>query len=260
MLVLWLLVLFLITVDARKRPYSLRSEMDVTHHDRVWAMKLAPSADPRLVAKRLHLVYVKQLFGGEYHVFREPHETGRDGMNRIAQEQVARGAERDNDVLWFEKQTFRRPEKRSLAAMKPRGTNITIGSLISPGTESILHLRYTRAIVETMKKRMEFDASKVASSNDPAYGPNPMTVRDPQYPNQWHLRAANPVSVKADAVWNMHQSFRGERAHIAIVDDGIHAMLPDMMTQVDVAMSGAFSYGGGTQVSYQRVHFFYLTI
>ena len=230
---------------AKKRilPYSLRSDIGVTHHDRVWAMKLAPNADPRLIARRLHLVYVKPIFEGAFHIFREPSEEGRDGVKRIGQQQVARGAERDHDVLWFEKQTFRTQEKRSQVVAK----NVSSGFLISPQTETMLNSRYGRAIAEKMKSRMIEEIARTPS-NDPAYGPNPMTILDPQFPNQWHLRAAHPVGVKADYVWNMHSSFRGEHSHVAIVDDGIHALLPDLRSQVDLEMSGVFSGSGNGQV------------
>ncbi len=257
------LVLLLVIVGycaaAKKRtlPYSLRSDTGVTHHDRVWAMKLAPNADPRLIARRLHLVYVKPIFEGAYHIFREPSEEGRDGVKRIGQEQVARGAERDHDVVWFEKQTFRTQEKRSEAILTR--ANISSGFLISPQTESMLNSRYNRAIVEKMKSRMIEEIARTPS-NDPAYGPNPMTVLDPQFPNQWHLRAAHPVGVKADYVWNMHDSFRGEHSHIAIVDDGIHALLPDLRSQVDLEMSGTFSAGGNGQVRFFFLFFLRLIL
>lgn len=237
--------------NQRALPYSLRSDTGVTHHDRVWAMKLAPNADPRLIARRLHLVYVKPIFEGAYHIFREPSEEGRDGVRRIGQEQVARGAERDHDVVWFEKQTFRTQQKRTEVSVP--GNLSSAGFLMSPQTESMLNSRYSRAVVERMKSRMIEEIAR-APSNDPAHGPNPMTVLDPQFPNQWHLRAAHPVGVKADYVWNMHESFRGQQSHIAIVDDGIHALLPDLRSQVDLEISGTFSASGNGQVI--RVLFF----
>ncbi len=60
---------------------------------------------------------------------------------------------------------------------------------------------------------------------------------DPLYGSQWHLQPASPVRLTTDECWRRGPDFRGKKAIVSIVDDGLQWMHGDLRPNYEATVS-----------------------
>lgn len=166
----------------------------------VWIVQLANGTDPHAVALQMGFTYLKEVAG--YHAFRRlPASDSRRKSSAAIDEAMGT----DPRVIRHERQIARQQQHRS------------------PPVKSALAEKFGADAA----RRIEEQKARAKELRDS----NTYNVGDPLYPEQWHLRAIGNTSVAnvaADLVWNRHRTYRGSGSIIAIVDDGLNYMHPDI--------------------------------
>jgi len=183
--------------------------------------RIRPGANPTSVAYRFGLVHVQSLVNGEYHAFRKDRSARLD--HALMQT--------DPDLIWYEQQEARQHVLR--------GVSGAVGPPRPPAGAAppkyqfpdLSHLRPKR-----------FTAHGLYSSNA-------LHPLDPLYLHQWNLISENTntmtlANVAADATWNRHESYCGERAPVIIVDNGVAYMHPDLASNYNASYSANFNGNG----------------
>ena len=199
----------------------------------VWLMKLAPGAKPTQVAHKLGLTYLHAMPGGVYHAFEvSPHAS----LHEVA-------AHMDNDPLveWHEHQMAHQQTLRG-------NIDGQTGADIESAYSSSRHLLsresggYITGQTGADGEYIQFGGgSRRLLSQEPR---DSFVVHDPLYVQQWHLRGtgnSTPVNVAANVAWNMGPSYRGNGYILAIVDDGINRVHPDLASNYVSGMSYDFN-------------------
>ena len=175
-------------------------------HD-YYAMHLDPGVSPHHIASVLDLVYEGPLGQlQDHHTFstlrRQEHPADmilEDLRKRRRKRDGVQGAGVMDGILWFQKQKLKpRMQKRNVIPPPPKGAGINMPKAVRPRPVAV------EAAVAMREEIAE-----------------QLNIRDPIFPDQWHLFNAVQLGhdVNVTGVWM--QGFTGHNATVVMVDDGI---------------------------------------
>ena len=119
----------------------------------------------------------------------------------------------------------------------------------SPPPNTINRGRLTRESIETISslfeanKNVEWHEKQHSRQQHKRPAPSMYRVNDPLFSSQWHIQDTSPIHMDVISAWNMGPSYRGRRAVVSIVDDGLQHSHQDLSSNYEASLS--HDYNGG---------------